>query len=198
MLGGALDRIYPRSNVSLAGDVAEQGAVISEFPLGRQPDRTTFPMRNRIVSGLSRGVLVVEAGRNSGALITARQAAEQGRSVFAVPGRIDSGSAQGCLSLIRDGASMVISVEDIVTELEYLDLKIRPQPAVRTAALSAEESGLAGLLNEGELSVDALIRGSGMSAAEVNGLLLGLEMKRVVRILPGRMVALRQPPGVKR
>ncbi len=198
VLGGALDRIYPRSNVSLAGDVAEQGAVISEFPLGRQPDRTTFPMRNRIVSGLSRGVLVVEAGRNSGALITARQAAEQGRSVFAVPGRIDSGSAQGCLSLIRDGASMVISVEDIVTELEYLDLKIRPQPAVRTAALSAEESGLAGLLNEGELSVDALIRGSGMSAAEVNGLLLGLEMKRVVRILPGRMVALRQPPGVKR
>ncbi|MFC1452488.1 DNA-processing protein DprA [Verrucomicrobiota bacterium] len=195
VLGGALDRVYPRSNTGLAGDVAGQGAVISEFPFGREPDKTTFPMRNRIVSGISMGVVVVEAGSTSGALITAREALDQGRSVFAVPGRIDSPASSGTNTLIRDGAKVVTCVEDVLDEFEFLIAPEQraaraPEGGLRT--LAPEERVLVDLLEEGERDVDSLIRESGMSPAEVSSVLLRLEMKKVVRMLPGRMVERRR------
>lgn len=195
VIGGALDCLYPRSNAALVDRIVEQGAVISEFPFGRRPDKTTFPMRNRVVSGLALGVLVVEAGQKSGALITVRQALEQGRSVFAVPGRIDSPSSQGCHALIRDGAMLVTDVREMLEEFEFLiprsELPSNAAPTMR-APLTAQESSLVRALEQGEQDVDALIRASGLDAASVSGLLLMLEMKKVVRMLPGRMVELRQ------
>jgi DNA processing protein len=194
VLGGGLERIYPVSNTELAAQIAEQGAVLSEFPLERQPDKTSFPIRNRIVSGLAMGVVVVEAGLKSGAMITTRLALEQGRSVFAVPGRIDSFAAQGCHALIRDGAALVTGVDDILSEFELL-LPARPKAggdraAPRRADLSREEESIVALLSDGEKDVDSLIRESALKAGDVSSLLISLEMKRVIRMLPGRRVAL--------
>lgn len=195
VLGGGLDCLYPRSNAALAESIAKRGAVMSEFPLGRQPDRTTFPMRNRIVSGLSVGVLVIEAGMKSGALITARQAMEQGRNVFAAPGRIDSRASQGCHALIRDGAALVTCVEDVLQEYEFLLKPVRRDGSgepgrPRRPALSEDEGVLVAALEGGEQDVDTLIRGTGLTPSRVGSLLLSLEMKRVVRMLPGRVVEL--------
>jgi len=195
VLGGALDCIYPSSNKGLADRIGSSGAVISEFPLGRQPDKTTFPMRNRIVSGLSMGVVVVEAGLRSGALITCAQAAAQGRLVFAIPGRVDVPSAAGCLSLIRDGAKLVTCLDDILQEFEYLvppGVAMEPARDGPVSPLSGEEAKLAAVLEEGECDVDGLIRSSGLSPAAVNATLFSMEMKRVVRMLPGRVVELIQ------
>ncbi len=191
VLGGGMDRLYPACHEELARRMARQGAVVTEFPPGRQPDRTTFPMRNRIVSGLSRGVVVVEAGEKSGALITARMAGEQGRTVFAVPGRIDSAMAQGCHALLRDGAVLVRGVEDILEELGNL---WRPAAAPAAAAraalpqLAPDEQEVLDLLQGGERGVDDLIRESGRAPAQVNALLMGLEIRRLVRVMPGRRV----------
>ena len=192
VLGSALDTLYPPANAALAQEIAQKGAVISELPLGRRPDKTTFPMRNRIVSGMSMGVLVVEAGHKSGALITARQANEQGRTVFAVPGRIDAPGSQGCLSLIRDGATMVACIDDILREYEFLNLRMEDAPKMNRPApvLDADETAIVDLLKHEEQHVDALIRASGLSASRISTLLLVLEMKKVVRMLPGKLVAL--------
>jgi len=191
VLGSALDCLYPSSNASLANEICEQGAVMSEFPFGRRPDRTTFPMRNRIVSGLSVGVLVVEADRRSGALITAKEALEQGRSVFAVPGRIDSPASRGCHVLIREGARLVTDVDDILAESEFL-FASSAKPAGHAGPQKPElcdvEEKIMNCLERGEQSVDALIRDSGLPAGRVSALLIGLEMKRMVRMLPGRLV----------
>ena len=121
VIGSALDRLYPPENRELARRiVAGGGAVVSEYPFGRAADRQTFPMRNRIISGLCRGTLCVEAGLTSGTLITAEHAMEQGRSVMAVPGRVTDPSALGCLKLLRDGARLVQSPEDVLDELDSL------------------------------------------------------------------------------
>jgi DNA processing protein len=120
VLGGAVDRLYPPENRELAEEIAAHGALLSEFPLGREPDRTTFPYRNRVVSGLSKGVLVVEAGVDSGAMNTAEQALEQGRSVLAVPGRVDMDGARGPHRLIQNGARLVEDLADILKEFEFL------------------------------------------------------------------------------
>jgi len=192
VLGGGMNRLYPPSHAELSEAIAAAGAVLSEFPMDRPPDRTTFPIRNRIVSGLSKGVVVVEAGLKSGAMITARMALEQGRQVFAVPGRVDSSASQGCHALIREGAPLVTGAADILSEFEILlpavgtsfqEARSRPQ-------LSAEEAVILDCLSGGEMDVDTLIRSSGLSAAAVNALLVSLEMKRLVRVLPGRMVEL--------
>ena len=191
VIGSALDRLYPVDNAGLANDVAAQGAVISEFPLGRAPDKTTFPMRNRVVSGLSMGVVVVEAGGKSGALITARQAGEQGRSVFAVPGRIDMPGSRGPHGLIRDGARLVASAADVLEEFEFLVPRAAvetPAPARRMMTLSDEEERIWRLLADGEKDVDSLIRQSGLRAGQVNALLIGMEMKRLIRMRPGRII----------
>ena len=193
VIGSGLDCMYPAENTDLAEGIARQGCVMSELRLGRQPDKTTFPMRNRIVSGLSMGVLVVEAGRQSGALITAREALAQGRSVLAVPGRVDSPASQGTHRLLKDGAALVTDVNDILAEFEFLIPPPRGEdktaPAA-TAGLSSDEGALVAILQDGEQDVDSLIRGSGLTAARVTVVLLGLEMKKVVRMLPGRVVEL--------
>lgn len=196
VLGGGLDCMFPPENAELAARMAGQGAVVTEYPFGRQPDKTTFPVRNRIVSGMSLGVVVVEADCTSGAMITARQAAEQGRTVFAVPGRIDSNGSRGPHQLLRDGARLVESADDILQEFEMLI----PRPARGTAEaaspgprLTAEETALVALLEaDGEMAIDGLIQASGRKASEISVMLLGLEMKRVVKMLPGQRVALRR------
>lgn len=193
VLGGALDCLYPAENSALAREIAERGAVLSEFPLGRQPDKTTFPMRNRIISGLSMGTVVVEARLGSGALITAAQALEQGRAVFAVPGRIDSSSSKGAHQLLKSGARLLESVDDILEEFEFLlPASQRPgkAPAAPRPVLLPEEEKIVQALEEGEQDLDALTRASGLPAARISALLIGLEMKRVVRMQPGRRVFL--------
>jgi len=195
VIGSAMDCLYPPENKPLADRIEKSGAVLSEFPLGREPDRTTFPYRNRIVSGLSMGVVVVEAGLGSGALQTADQALEQGRAVFAVPGRIDTAAAKGCHRLIRNGATLVEDVDDILREFEFL---IPPEKKEKAAALdqrpqmvlSDEEQAIVRGLWDGGLDMDSLTRKVGLKSAAVSSLLIGLEMKRVVRMLPGRSVEL--------
>ncbi len=200
VLGSALDRLYPADAEPLADRIAEQGAVISEYSMGREADRTTFPYRNRIISGLSLGVLVVECDVRSGALHTTRFAGEQGRPVFAVPGRIDSALSRGPHRLLRDGAKLVEDVKDIVEEFEYLwpQVKARQQelslsePAARIR-LDPEEQAIAEALLEGPLDTDTLGRRTGIAAARLNVALMSLEMKRVVRLRPGRQVELSVP-----
>ena len=137
VLGGALDMFYPRENRALARDMVEKGGcVASEFPFGRAPDVQTFPQRNRIVSGLAKGVVAVECPLHSGTLITCTRAVEQGRAVMAVPGRIDWRTSEGCHHLIREGARMVTSVDDIVEELT--PLSARAKAAASAAACNAE------------------------------------------------------------
>jgi DNA processing protein len=195
VLGGGMNCLFPPENAELAKAIVAQGAVITEYPLGREPDKTTFPYRNRIVSGLSLGVVVVEAGVTSGAMITAGQAAEQGRTVFAVPGRVDSIGSQGPHRLIKDGARLVETVEDILQEYDQL-IPQTPQAAQGSAAaprFSEDEARVLALLeDEKELDVDSLIRQTGLGAAAISSLLIGLEMKRAVKMVPGHRVVLRQ------
>ncbi len=204
VLGGALDCLFPRENAGLAREiVAQGGAVVSEYPFGRQPDRQTFPMRNRIVSGLSKGVLVVEAPYNSGTLITVNQALDQGRVVMAVPGRVDSPVSQGCHRLLREGARLVTSADEVLEEVEDLitgmnrqgaTLKTRcsePKEIAGTrpeASLSKEERCVLAQIDNEEISVDQVVRESGLDAGKVNALLVGLRIKRMVQLLPGGRV----------
>jgi DNA processing protein len=189
VLGCSLDQIYPAENEVLAEKIGEAGGcVLSEFCLGTPPDRQTFPMRNRIVSGLSKGLLVIEAARASGAMITARQALEQGRQVFAVPGRIDHPQAGGCHQLIKDGARLVESVEDVLAEFEFLLPRSEmPTPAPPQGNLSAEEKKILEALGRDELQVDVLTRKCGLPSPVVSATLLKLEMKRRVRQMPGKV-----------
>lgn len=198
VLGGALDCLYPPENRELAREIASgRGAVMSEFPLGRSPDRTTFPSRNRLVAGLSKGVLVVEAPIDSGAMNTAEQALEQGRSVMAVPGRVDMEGSRGPHRLIQNGARLVQEVDDMLHEFEFLfsaaersqilqQQDIRPQIPL----LPEEERIVRVLWREPELELDALVRRSELPAPQVLTLLLQLEIKKILRRLPGRRLAL--------
>ncbi len=209
VIGSALDRLYPAENRELAEQiVASGGALLSEYPLGRPPDRQTFPMRNRIVSGLSGGVLVVEAGRTSGTLITAAQALEQGRAVMAVPGRIDSPAAQGCHKLLRQGATLVECLDDVLDELQALPGTRRANPAAAAdeppsapapaaPALDDVERRILQVLEGGELSVEALIERTGLPAGVVGARLMGLEMRRLLRRLPGHLVTARGDRGAQ-
>lgn len=197
VIGSALDCLYPSENAELADAIAKNGAVISEYPLGRPPDKTTFPYRNRIVSGLSMGVVVVEAPRGSGALHTVDQALEQGRAVFAVPGRIDTPSSKGAHLLLKNGARLVDDVDDILQEFEFLIPPEKKREASKLDArpevsLSPDEQAVVRALWEGSLDLDALARKASLKVAKVSALLIGLEMKRVVRMLPGRVVELQE------
>ncbi|MEI7900036.1 MAG: DNA-processing protein DprA [bacterium] len=202
VLGGALDCLFPKGNTGLARDmVTNGGAVVSEYPFGRQPDRQTFPMRNRIVSGLCKGVLVVEAPLNSGTMITVGQALDQNRSVMAVPGRIDSPASQGCHKLICEGARLVTTVDDVIEEVQDLLTGMRraqekgQEPAEDVAAprpdvmLSAEERSVMALIESEGTPADVLVRGSGLDAGKINALLIGLQLKRLIKLLPGGLVA---------
>ena len=192
VIGCGIDTMYPPENKKLADEIAAKGgAVVSEFPFGVQPDRQNFPMRNRIISGWSLGVVVVEANLKSGALITSKQAMEQGREVFAVPGRADSVLSRGTNRLIKDGAKLTEDAEDILTEFEYLlpkrDKADAPGAPARPALqLTEHEAQVLAQISDEETLVDEIIRGSGLTSACVSATLLALEMKRVVRQLPGR------------
>ena len=215
VIGSALDEIYPRENTGLADEIASSGgAVVSEYPFGRKADRQTFPMRNRIVSGLSRAVLVVEAGVTSGTLITANHALEQGRAVLAVPGRIDNPAALGCLKLIRQGARLAECIDDVLEEMQTLRgfgatrtpsrpaAPERQVPSLFDAAtpalqkpeptLDEAERALLEALRDagGEADVEQLLAKTGLPAYKVNAKLISLEMKRKARQLPGRRVSL--------
>lgn len=193
VIGGGFDHLYPPDNADLADRIASHGAVISEFPFARKPDRTTFPMRNRIVSGMSKGVLVIEAGQTSGAMITASQAMEQGRSVFAVPGRIDSYASRGPNVLIRDGAHVVTELRDILEHFEMLFPETRDmtaKPVFTNPGLGEDERTVVELLAGGEMGVDRLIREAGIAPSAMASLLIGLELKKIIKMLPGRSVAL--------
>jgi DNA processing protein len=194
VLGCGIDVIYPSENKKLAEEIVEKGgALVSEFSFGVQPDRQTFPMRNRIVSGWSLGVVVVEANLKSGALITAGFAGEQGRHVFAVPGRADSALSKGSNKLIKDGAKLTEDVEDILGEFEYLIPKPKTEKAAASGALALTENETKVLeaIGEEETLADEIIQRSGLTSACVSATLLALEMKRLVKQLPGRIFARR-------
>jgi DNA processing protein len=188
VIGCGLDTTYPPENKKLADEIVEKGgAVVSEFPFGAPPDRQNFPMRNRIISGWSMGVVVVEANLKSGALITAKQAMEQGREVFAVPGRADSPMSRGTNRLIKDGAKLTEDVEDILGEFEYLFPKEAAAPAA--LELSEMETKIMAAIGDEEMLMDEIIRATCLTSASVSATLLGLEMKRIVKQLPGRHYA---------
>jgi DNA processing protein len=188
VLGCSMDQVYPAENRALAEKMEESGGcVMSEFCLGTAPDRQTFPMRNRIVSGLSKGLLVVEAARASGAMITAKQALEQGRQVFAVPGRIDHPQSGGCHQLLKDGARLVESVEDVLAEFEFL-LPPSEMPSINLPQgnLGEQERKVLEALGREEMHMDVLTRKCGLPSPAVSATLLKLEMKRWVRQMPGK------------
>ena len=197
VIGGALDCLYPPENKGLADEIAAHGAVISEFPMGRAPNRTTFVWRNRLVSGLSKAVLVVEASAHSGAMQTAHLALEQDRGVMAVPGRVDLEGSQGPHQLIKEGAKLVENLEDILREFEFLFPMEERRRALQNADVRrqlplspAETAVLRALWREGEADQDDLSRRTGLSIARLLTLLMQMEMKRFIRRLPRRRVAI--------
>ena len=189
------DRVYPRSNADLARELVDAGAVITEFAPGTPPLAANFPRRNRIISGLSLGVLVVEASPRSGSLITARFAADEGREVFAVPGSVDSALSRGCHSLIRDGAKLVESVADVVEEFAHLDGPWRPPASVDPAAADDPGGANEGLDGSAEhvldaighdpAAVDQLVEYTGLTANRLSSILLALELDGRIDALPG-------------
>src|SRR5437868_12459894 len=190
VIGSGLASLYPPENAVLAEKIrAGHGAIVSEFSMEIEPDRQTFPMRNRIISGWSHGVLVVEAGLNSGALITASQALEQGRSVYAVPGHINAPSAMGSNRLIQQGAKLVMDASDILDDLQILlpETKPLPQAAARPLPpLSDEERRVYDAIEATETPIDAISAKCNLPSGTVSSTLLGLELKRLVKQLPGK------------
>jgi DNA processing protein len=189
VLGTGIDLIYPPENLDLYRRIEAAGAVLSEFPFGRRADRQSFAMRNRIVAGMSQAIVVVETDVDGGAMITARFAGEQGRLIFAVPGRIDQNTSAGCHQLIRDGATLLTSVDDLLQEMNYLD-GLRPQAiaakpadvaAGRPANLTADEARVFDCFRGGAiLASDALAETTGIGAAQLSATLMMLELKRLV------------------
>ncbi len=193
VLGTGINLVFPSENRELYERIASNGALITQFPFNRKPDKQSFPIRNRIVAGMTLGTVVVEANLTSGALITANFAVEYGRQVFAVPGRIDSPRSKGCHELIKKGAKLCEGAEDILSEFEYLfPASNRPPSAGETGVLPAielseNEQKVYDALDHEESSIDEVIRRSGLPSSAVSVALLSLEMKRVVRQLPGKL-----------
>ena len=187
VLGTGLDIVYPAENVKLYQRIAEQGAVLTQFPFGRKGDKQSFPIRNRIVAGMTQGTAVVEANRASGALITANFATEYGRTVYAVPGRVDSPRSAGCHDLIKDGAQLCESAEDVLTEFAHLQAIEPEEPEIPMPTLSHPEQQVFHVLTHEEMQQDEIIRRSELPAAQVSVILLQLEMKKLVQQHPGRL-----------
>jgi DNA processing protein len=190
VLGTGVDIIYPPENLALYRRIeSEGGAILSEFPFGRRADRQSFAMRNRIVAGMCEATIVVESDVDGGAMITARFAGEHGRLIFAVPGRIDQSTSAGCHQLIRDGATLMTSVDDLLGELSYLDglrpAPIGPKPAEaaagRPANLTADEARVFECFRGGAIvATDALAGQTGLTAAALSSTLMMLELKRLI------------------
>ena len=216
VIGSGLDQFYPEQNRDLAREIVKSGgAVVSEFPFGRPPDQQTFPQRNHVVAGLARGVVAIESPAKSGTLITAGIAADLGRTVMAVPGRVDSRSSAGCLKLIRDGAVLVRHARDVAEAMSELIPGRRPavsspkarsaeqtEPAARqeeqqpapppspAPRFSLEEAMVMKHVDVEGISMDELVRRTGLSAAKVNSVCMTLRVKGRVRFFPGNRVAL--------
>jgi DNA processing protein len=196
VLGSGPDVIYPASHAALAREVAGAGAVVSELPPGTPPRREHFPKRNRIISGLALGTLVVEASERSGSLITARLAGEQGRELFAIPGSIHNPLARGCHRLIREGAKLVEQARDVLEELGPLAGVLVPPDAPADGAPpdagpDPEYGALLDALGHDPCSVDTLVRRSGLTADVVSSMLLLLELRGDVQLVPGGLYARR-------
>jgi DNA processing protein len=196
VLGNGVDVVYPAENRRLMQRIVEGGAVISEYALGTPPDAGNFPPRNRVISGLSLGVVVVEAGERSGALITADYAAEQGREVFAVPGNMFNRNSIGCNRLIQQGAKLVLSVEDV---LEELNLTMVAQQLELQAVVpeNETESLLLDYLSREPTHVDEIVRQSDLSASEVSSTLALMELKGMVRQVGGMNYVVARESGPK-
>lgn len=193
VVGTGLDRVYPKRHLDLAHRIARQGMIISEFPLGTPPLTANFPRRNRIISGLSRGTLVVEAALQSGSLITARLAAEQGKEVFAIPGSIHSPQSRGCHSLIKQGAKLVEVAQDVLEELRLAPtsgaapdaLQAQPEEDEGNETAGNRDSPLLAALGFDAVSLDALQARTGLDTAHLQAGLLELELDGQVARLPG-------------
>jgi DNA processing protein len=196
VLGSGLERIYPAQNIKLFRSISENGAVISELPLMAEPDAFNFPARNRIISGISLGTVVVEATKRSGSLITAKLAADQNREVFAVPGSIRSFKSTGTHTLIKQGAKLVENAKDIIDELlnSIRFEKDVPKPEEKFShagfSLSDDESSVLKILGPYPVHIDDIIRNTGMEAGIIMGILLKLELKDIVKQSPGKMFSL--------
>jgi DNA processing protein len=207
VLGTGIDGVYPKENTKLVNEILDSGgAVVSQFPLGTPPLKDNFPYRNRIISGLSLGVLIVEASERSGSLITARLAAEQNREVMAVPGNITSGNSYGTNYLIKSGAKLVQQWQDVVAELPtqiaagILPPKMEPANGNGSVAFgNSEPAGLnenerkvwKRLTPDGSTHIDVLLETTGLSFGELNSVLVGLDIRDLIRVLPGKHYARR-------
>jgi len=190
VLGSGMDRIYPGENKTLVGSIVKNGAVISEFPMGTAPLKQNFPMRNRIISGMSLGTLIVEAGDVSGALITARLALEQGREVFAVPGPINSAVSKGTNGLIKQGARLADDIEDIFEELgPHLGPLMARQvrPVQRPSPKDDGDDPVLAVLTGTPQHIDTLVEKTGLTARQLGSRLIHLEMEGMVTKLPGNL-----------
>ena len=209
VLGSGLDVIYPPENKKLFLAISQNGAVISEFPLGTQPLPYHFPSRNRIISGLSYGVVVVEAGEKSGSLITAKLAMEQGREVFAIPGTIDSACSRGTNSLIKQGAKLIENIDDILEDiLPQLDQSCaQPTPRekevvsndvsqtdskINTDSLNPIDQMILRTLSKNKMHADDIITGTGLPPADVLSALITLELKGIITQYPGKLFSLKE------
>ena len=190
VLGTGIDRIYPASNKKLHEQISGKGAVISEFPLGTPPEPKNFPIRNRIISGLSRGVVVVEATKNSGSLITASLALDQGREVFAVPGSVNSFKSRGCHFLIKQGAMLIENSDDV---LDGLGLNYTFAPKTDTfkekplPELDQTEMNIYEMIGDYPIHIDHIFRQSDLKPGEISSLLTKMELKGIIKQLPGKM-----------
>ena len=194
VLGCGVDVVYPKENAELAEQIQEQGAIISEFGMETSPSRENFPRRNRIISGLSLGVIVTEASARSGSLITTRFALEQGREVFSVPGKINAPNSDGVNGLIKHGAKLVQNVEDILSELQpaiYTNKtarkKNRENIVLKPANLSPEEKKIYEILSDEPVHIDGIMDKTQFSIGALSQILLTLELKKIIKQIPGKM-----------
>jgi DNA processing protein len=196
VLGCGIDQVYPPEHRKLAGEIIAHGALVSDYPLGTRPEGSNFPPRNRIISGLSLGVLVTDAGVRSGALITADFAAEQGRDVFAVPGSILARGCAGTNALIRDGAKVVLGPEDILEELN-LTMVAEQAEARQVLPVDATEAALLARMSAEPTHVDELRQQVGLPIAQVTSTLALMELKGMVRQVGGMKYVVAREPGVE-